>query len=70
MVLGSWVALTETFLTSGSSGGIEGMSSTEFQSLREFQRKSGPFHHKGSSISSWAPATQEAISAGLDSVPT
>ena len=46
------------------------MSSTEYQSLSEFQRKSGPFHHEKLSISSWAPAPWEVISAGLDFVPT
>ena len=47
-----WAALAETFLTSGSSRGMERTSSMEFQCSSELQRKSSPFHHKVFSISS------------------
>lgn len=65
-----WVALAETLFISKSSGGMKGTSSSEFQSLEVFQRKSGPFHQRVLSRSSWSPALHKAMTAGLDFVPT
>ena len=63
------VARTEPPLTSASCGEILEVTSVRIQSLPDFQRYSGPFHHKRLSINSCTLKPREAISAGFCFVP-
>ena len=63
------VARTEPLLTSGSWGEILEVTSVRIQSLPDFPRSSGPFHHKRLSINSCTLEPREGISAGFCFVP-